>query len=706
LGAVGLAKGLSPSFETGWIYTGYGLTLLLAGFFLRSLCLGTPEKSRIVWASALLHLPFSCYFCTGLVHEVSLSPWILLTLFFIGLGMALFSLRGRIRLAASEDRITTIRRASVSSVLIIASAWAVGQYRAHLFEPLLEAERTAELLPVQPSQESQARLLLGPHNARTIDGKFRNIDFKTRGILQEDAILEIRLRAFPPKWAMGISFFLSNHPRFPSGFYLETRDTFECIGQGASEIIGEEPFDLDIRARGRSFEAFIDDKPVARAESRRFASGAVILLAAKGFITLEGFSLRSVPGDASSGFSIPDRAIGIAWLLGIFFFYAWLASRFLRMKFLAVLETSSFGLIPVAGCFLMIRPSSGMDPWTSGGLLILTGALFLLFPMIHVQRLTIPKQIVLAGIILVGGLWIFSLSQDRARVNLSMAGWSGSRLEADLVHLQHPLLRRWNAYLAQHMFRNRSHDLEKKPGVTRIVSLGTSSTNGYWLKFPYPLRLELLLKEEGYDVEIINGAYPGATGNRVFHFFRNVLLDFSPDIVTLSLYYNDAYDITQIDEASYLERITASSFGRSFIERIEDQIMVRQGTNELRRLLGVFKEDPEGARSNQEPVRRFEAMLHEFASLARERNIRLILMKEPVAGGMPRLWKKEFYAAIDRIAEKFHLPVVDPTPSLNAGGGASLFMDNIHPTEEGNALVTEELLPVIRKELKKISSSD
>jgi hypothetical protein len=235
--------------------------------------------------------------------------------------------------------------------------------------------------------------------------------------------------------------------------------------------------------------------------------------------------------------------------------------------------------------------------------------------------------------------------------------------------------------------------------VTRILSLGTSSTHGYWLKLPYTFRLELLLKKEGFNVETMIGAFPGGTGPRLYYYFKNVLLDFSPDVVTLSLYYNDAYDLTQMDEAAYLDRITRPGYRRSLFDRIQDRILVWLGSARLKRYLREFPEsrdrlDPgEGMAS---PVLRFESMLRDFAVLAKARGIELVLVKEPVAGDRDRLWKREFYAAMDRVGRTFDLPVVDPSPLLNANGGVALFVDNIHPSEEGAQLIAESLLPAVK----------
>src|SRR5690606_5303201 len=135
---------------------------------------------------------------------------------------------------------------------------------------------------------------------------------------------------------------------------------------------------------------------------------------------------------------------------------------------------------------------------------------------------------------------------------LSVVDWEGRRQEADLLHLTHPALRRWNHYLGDHTLRLLKHRREKTPGKPRVAAIGTSSTHGYWLKLPYAYRLHLLLEAAGQPVGPLVAAVPGSPGPRLYWFARNVVLRYRPDVVTLSLTFNDSYALTQMDEREYL----------------------------------------------------------------------------------------------------------------------------------------------------------
>jgi lysophospholipase L1-like esterase len=73
-----------------------------------------------------------------------------------------------------------------------------------------------------------------------------------------------------------------------------------------------------------------------------------------------------------------------------------------------------------------------------------------------------------------------------------------------------------------------------------------------------------------------------------------------------------------------------------------------------------------------------------------------VLIKEPFVGPGRLVWREEFYAAIDTVAAEYGLPVVDPGPDIAAAGGASLYMDNVHPTAEGCEVIARTLERTIR----------
>jgi lysophospholipase L1-like esterase len=239
------------------------------------------------------------------------------------------------------------------------------------------------------------------------------------------------------------------------------------------------------------------------------------------------------------------------------------------------------------------------------------------------------------------------------------------------------------------------------PETLRVMCIGSSSTYGAEAKTPYPLGLERLLEKDGRSVEVINAGVRGSVGNQLVRLLRDQLGQFEPDVVTVSLFYNDAYSLTQSDNEAYLQRVTATEGGRDRFIDAKFEREIANGAERYRTLSSAMDESAiaAAAADPDSPPARFERMLRRFIDLSRERDFRLVFIEEPVRGDEPHLWKKEFRAVMERLGREFGLPVVDPTPAMQQRGGAKLFVDPIHPNEQGHAIVAETLLKVIEHEL-------
>jgi lysophospholipase L1-like esterase len=293
--------------------------------------------------------------------------------------------------------------------------------------------------------------------------------------------------------------------------------------------------------------------------------------------------------------------------------------------------------------------------------------------------------------------------------------FAGPRTLAGLAHFQHPVLRRSDTWLKDHRFRDRRFTLEKPAGTARVVCIGSSSTWGHAI-LPetggdYPAALERALRARNPDlqVEVLNGAIRGGTTARLNVFLREVLLEFDPDVVTASWFFNDAVSGSQYDEGEFFARIAADDYHHGPWQRRQVQRATRAGADALSRLFSRFGAEGTdcvaawreilGDPDAETPLDRFTANLRSTAELCRERGVRLILIKEPLRGDVPWIWKQEFYRAIDAVGAEFGVPVVDPGPPLRSIGTASLFMDVVHPLPAGNEVIAETLAPFVEDAL-------
>lgn len=704
-----------PSANPWWKKHGFllGAFLFLVAllFFLRSLCLRRPGWLRLIQAEALCLVPVSLYFGFGLFKPVSPFSLIVLAAFLLGMIPALFHLREALKEDAKEGPVGRIGSGLSALLIVVIASCTGGTYSRSFYEPALKAERNAQKQPPPRTFRWDGVDGLGPHNAKTVKGDWRHFDLKASITLEQDSILEIRMRTPDPETLIGgISLFLSSDPRFEPCFYLATMDEFKPLGAGSTPLPANVPLDVLIQARGREFEARINGRPIASAQERLFAAGSFVLATARGRAELKGLEIQAPSFEEGKVSALPDWLTGAAPLPAVLLVYALIVTLFTGKRFWRALEAGAYGLLPLAYGFLHLSPSERVDLNLVVGAIFASALLFLCFPLIHVRSWKIAKILVLLLLLLGGSTLAFmearkrSWPADMIRANsLQVSNWSGDRLEKDFLHFQHPLYRRFNSYLAQHKFRSGFHELEKEEGMTRIIALGTSSTYGYKVKIPYPKRLEMLMRSKGYSVEVINAAYNGSDGLRLYYLFKNALLEFEPDIVTLNLFYNDSFAYTQLDHVAYLEKITAPSYSRSPLDVLRDEIMIRMGGQRRKVLMQAFR-DPtkpslfDGASAS--PPARFEEVLRSYALLAKEQGIRLMLVKEPLKGNMDFPCKAEFYEAIDRVGDEFDLIVVDPSPLLEKRGGSRLFMDNVHPYDKGNAVIAEALFTHIGKFLE------
>ncbi len=95
-----------------------------------------------------------------------------------------------------------------------------------------------------------------------------------------------------------------------------------------------------------------------------------------------------------------------------------------------------------------------------------------------------------------------------------------------------------------HGFRGEDFEIRKPPGTTRVITLGSSSTFGYYDRDneTYPYYLDVALKERcGADsIEVLNLGVPHLISEEIAALFFEEGLSYQPDVVTLYSGNNDS----------------------------------------------------------------------------------------------------------------------------------------------------------------------
>jgi hypothetical protein len=120
-------------------------------------------------------------------------------------------------------------------------------------------------------------------------------------------------------------------------------------------------------------------------------------------------------------------------------------------------------------------------------------------------------------------------------------------------------------------FRGRDIQVEKRPNVIRVVTLGASSTFGYYSRdaYTYPVQLEGMLNKSGVqEFEVINLGIPHLTATEIGALFEAEALPLQPDVVTFYEGNNDSAKLWEFlrgePQKSTLKSVT-EFFGRYLV---------------------------------------------------------------------------------------------------------------------------------------------
>jgi lysophospholipase L1-like esterase len=117
-------------------------------------------------------------------------------------------------------------------------------------------------------------------------------------------------------------------------------------------------------------------------------------------------------------------------------------------------------------------------------------------------------------------------------------------------------------------FRGKDFTLQKTPGITRIVTLGASSTFGFGNNDDetYPVYLEQALNAAGQPAkfEVLNMGIPHNTSSQILELMTEEVLPLKPDVVT----FYEGVNNTVVLKARFLARLEARLMLVGFLERV------------------------------------------------------------------------------------------------------------------------------------------
>ncbi len=151
---------------------------------------------------------------------------------------------------------------------------------------------------------------------------------------------------------------------------------------------------------------------------------------------------------------------------------------------------------------------------------------------------------------------------------------------------------RFEVSINEHGFRGKGFSVEKRPGVVRVVTLGASSTFGYYDRddetYPHYLETNLNRDGGGRTFEVLNLGIPHLTSAQILELFRADALPLDPDVVT---FYEGLNDSSLMPDAAWqarTEAVAVESPFRRFRRKVADLAFLRTAYSAARDRLLVL----------------------------------------------------------------------------------------------------------------------
>lgn len=244
----------------------------------------------------------------------------------------------------------------------------------------------------------------------------------------------------------------------------------------------------------------------------------------------------------------------------------------------------------------------------------------------------------------------------------------------------------------------------KSPGDLRIFTFGDSVTLGWGVsdEKTYSAQLEKLLKGTCTQnkVQVISAganAYPaGLAEERI----KKVVEDgYQPDLVVLAYSFNIGFvehmpELQGVEREKFLQRVRVKSYIRRsaiynfLIEDLLRELVYYRLRNAM--MKGSWTTEKERTSVN---VERYRAGLESTRQFCLSRHIPLVLLLLPSENQGDEM--HPYQKAMMEFAAANQVPLVNAMEEFRSKDQSGLFLDHVHPTAAGHALLAEELAKTI-----------
>ena len=263
------------------------------------------------------------------------------------------------------------------------------------------------------------------------------------------------------------------------------------------------------------------------------------------------------------------------------------------------------------------------------------------------------------------------------------------------------MLRRLNPWYIDMRFQRRPWAIDRPEGRTRIAVFGGSQTYGWGIpsrdRMTFSDRLQVELRDQGRDVEVLNAAFQGVKTTTGLRWFEGNLTRYRPDIIVVNFVVNEFMDIDTY-------RVWAGDRGPG------DRVAPLTALALLRRVPADVRNRHvvQIVLAHRYQVLEMEASLRRFVEIARERGIAVVFSVEPtnlyVESEGAEIMRNDddagaAIATYARLGDELSIPVYDGLPSFSEAPTDLLFFDTMHMSRHGHAVFASGLADLIDREV-------
>ena len=253
-------------------------------------------------------------------------------------------------------------------------------------------------------------------------------------------------------------------------------------------------------------------------------------------------------------------------------------------------------------------------------------------------------------------------------------------------------------------FRDKKYR-RRKVNKLRIIFVGDSVTYGWRvdLEGTYHKQIERLLKDRGYDVDVMGMGIPGYNTIQEYHLIKETVLDFKPDMIILQIAPNDferTVSVKEYREGETLTLVPYHDYSIPFVIKKRKFTYFLMRNSHLFKLINMrlywFKN-----KRDSDYTPRDVFLLGEEDSFRYLGKIKTLLDKENIrfAAVIFPFQLREDKNSYASLHERMHLelenmqvPYIDLFDELNTTSTGNIWIERRHPNEQGHRIASLAVL--------------